>query len=63
MPQRVRLMIYDHSGNKLCDIYDSTLQIQGQAYNVQLARSRDGAKDLSFALPYYVEGEKNFRWD
>lgn len=30
---------------------------------MQLARSRNGAKDLSFALPWYVDGKKNFRWD
>lgn len=63
MPKRVTIAVFDHSGNKLCNIYDSTLQIQGQAYSVCHIRARDGTKELSFALPFYVDGKRNYRWD
>lgn len=56
--------VYDYSGNKLCDLYDSQNDLRGQAYNIFFERNlTDGVKVLTFSIPYMIDEEENFRWD
>lgn len=43
--------IYDYSGNKVCPLFDSRVDIEGQATNVKITRERNGWKELSFTIP------------
>lgn len=58
------LDVFDYSGNKLCGLYDSQNDIVGQAYDVQYSfNMTDGISELTFNIPYMIDGENNFRWD
>lgn len=62
--ERVSLSVHDYERNKLCDLYDSAAQLEGQAYNVSISDERkDGWKEVGFALPFVAGGKKNFRWN
>lgn len=43
--------IYDYSGNKICPLYDSRANIEGQATDVVIVTERNGWKELSFNIP------------
>ena len=58
-----KLDIYDRSQQKLCELYDSELKPEGQAYDVVLTTEISGWKELSFSLPQTINGKRNFRWD
>ena len=56
--------VYDYSGNKLCDLYDSQNDLRGQAYNIFFEEPmQDGIKTLEFSIPYMVDEKENFRWN
>ena len=59
----VSIGVYDYSGNKLCDVYDSSIQADGQAYNIVYTQELNGWQELTFSLPYIVNKQFNFRWD
>jgi hypothetical protein len=48
---------------KLCDLYDSEAKSLGQAYDICYTNEINGWQEISFVLPYYVDGQKNWRWD
>ena len=55
--------LYDYSGNKLCELYDSQNNIRGQAYGISFTENmKDGIKTLNFSIPYMVDDQENFRW-
>ena len=57
------LGVYDYSGNKLCELYDSQNDIRGQAYGISFTEAMaDGVKTLDFTIPYMVDKKRNFRW-
>lgn len=57
------LAVFDYSNHKLCDLYDSQNDLEGQAYKISFKLNmKDGIKSLSFSIPYMIENEKNFRW-
>ena len=57
------LAVFDYSGNKLCDLYDSQNDIAGQAYSIKYETNmKDGIKQISFNIPYMIDEELNFRW-
>ena len=61
------LDIYDYAGNKVCPLYDSSLDISGQAVSVMVTTERNGWKEISFSLPGMCATEEgmvpNFRLD
>lgn len=61
------LDIYDYAGNKVCPLYDSSLDISGQAVSVMVTTERNGWKEISFSLPGVCATEEgvvpNFRLD
>ncbi len=60
--KHISIDVYDYSGNKLCCLYDSSIDAEGQAYDIVLDDVLGGKRELSFGLPYIVHKEKNFRW-
>ena len=54
--------VFDYENNKLCDLYDSEVNLIGQAYNIEHTQNGDGVGSLSFNIPYMVDSKKNFRW-
>lgn len=64
MAKHVSLYVCDADRNKLCSIYDSAINADGQAYNIiRTTQLSAGTKTLSFDMPYVVDGNQNFRWD
>lgn len=61
--EHISIGVYDYDGNKLCDLYDSGIQAQGQAYNISYTEELNGWKNLSFSLPFVIDQQQNFRWD
>ena len=45
------LDVFDYNGNKICPLYDSTIDPSGQAVNVFVTTKRNGWKELSFTIP------------
>ena len=57
------LAVFDYSNKKLCDLYDSQNDLVGQAFDIDRSVNvQDGVKNLSFSIPYSVNGKRNFRW-
>lgn len=55
--------VFDYSGNKLCDLFDSQNELRGQAYHIRFTEPiADGIKTLEFNIPYMIDEEENFRW-
>lgn len=59
----ITLSIYDYGGKKLCDLYDSRSQSDGQAYDIMCHNEISGWKEISFTIPYKINNMPNFRWD
>ena len=57
------ISVFDYARNKLCDLYDSQYDLDGQAYGITFETNMtDGIKSLSFSIPYKIDGKQNFRW-
>lgn len=48
------LAIYDYSGHKICDLYDSKVQLEGEAYGITAKTDINGLHTLTFSLPYMI---------
>lgn len=58
----VSLDIYNIGrGQKVCSLYDSNVEQEGSAHDVQRIQEMNGWKELSFTLPMKVNGEENWR--
>jgi phage minor structural protein len=57
------LSVFDYSGNKLCDLYDSTIEQPGQAFSITTKDELSSWRELTFKLPFTVNKDHNFRWD
>ena len=58
------LAVFDYAHKKLCDLYDSQNNLDGQAFDITFETNMtDGIKSLSFTIPYKIDKKKNFRWD
>lgn len=60
MERKLRLDICDYNNNVLCNLYDSTSNVTGQAHNVFIDYERNGWKELTFSIPATVE--RNDEW-
>lgn len=63
MQRTLSLDVYDYAGHALCNLYDSTNDIVGQAHDVYVNTERNGFKQLKFCLPSECNGERNYRLD
>ena len=61
----LHLSIYNYKGEPVCNLYDNTADVSGQAANVFITTERNGWKELSFDIPstcITAEGEEeNYR--
>ena len=59
--------VCDYTGKALCNLYDSTREVSGQAHDIYTHKERNGLKELRFSLPSECIGaegqEKNYRLD
>ena len=61
---RSSIAVFDYAYTKLCDLYDSGHDLQGQAFNIVFERNlQDGIKKLTFTIPYRINNQRNFRWN
>lgn len=64
MGKRWRLAIYDMNENRLCPLFDSNIEQQGDAYSIKRTRELSGWKELSFNLSRLTSDKlENFRCD
>lgn len=49
--------------NKVCNLYDSQGTQEGSAHTIKRKVEMNGWKELSFILPVYINGERNWRVD
>ena len=65
--RKLILDVFDYSGNKLCNLYDNSIDASGQAYDVFIKTERNGWREVNFGLPSIMvteEGnEDNYRLD
>lgn len=61
--RHISLDVYDMNRNKLCGIYDSSIEAKGQACDIVYTRSISGGKSLTFNLPFVIDKKRNFRWN
>lgn len=59
----VSIDVFDYSGRKQCDLYDSFTQAEGQAYEIVYTQEINGWQEQNFNLPFVIDGRHNFRWD
>lgn len=57
------LDIFDYSGNKLCNLYDNSIDSAGQAYDIFVKTERNGWRELSFNIPSTEGNVDNYRLD
>lgn len=57
------LDIYDYAGHKICNLYDSTQDVNGQATDVIVSTERNGWKELSFTIPCVCEDSEGNQED
>lgn len=63
MGKHTTLSVCDYNRRKLCDLYDSQVDAQGQAYGITYTKELNGWKEIQFTLPLDIDGVKNFRWN
>lgn len=61
--EHISIGVYNYAEEKLCDLYDSGIQAEGQAYGIIYTRELNGWQELNFNLPFMVNTKRNFRWD
>lgn len=61
--RHISLDVCDMQRNKLCNIYDSSINAKGQAYDIIRTREITGGNTLTFNMPFVVEKKRNFRWN
>ena len=58
MVNHYSLGIYDYDRKKICELYDSNVELLGQAYDISVSVDMNGAHTLEFSLPYMVDATK-----
>lgn len=55
--------VFNYKRNKLCNLYDSSLNSPGQAYDIIFTNELNGWKEVSFNIPFIVDKKRNYRWN
>lgn len=58
MAKHYTLGVYDYDRNKKCELYDSSLDLVGQAYDIQYTVQMNGTHMLTFSIPYMIDKDK-----
>lgn len=54
MDKHYTLGIYDYDKNKICDLYDSQVELFGAAYDITVTEEFNGYHTLNFTIPFIV---------
>ena len=68
MSRNITLTVLDPTGKRVCDLYDSGCQFEGQAKDLTVDYAQGELTELTFSLPLYIEDTEgkqieNHRWD
>lgn len=64
MQRSICLDVCDYTDTPLCNLYDSTNDLSGQATDVIVHMERNGFKEIKFNIPSVcADGERNYRLD
>ena len=58
MAEHYSLGVYDYDRQKICELYDSNVDLVGQAYDIKVTDEQSGYHTLEFSIPYMVDAEK-----
>ena len=58
MAKHYSLGVYDYDRQKICELYDSNVDLVGQAYDIKVTDEQNGYHTLEFSIPYMVDAEK-----
>lgn len=61
--EHIALDIFDYANKKLCCLYDSDIEAEGQAHDIQYTDTIEGKRELKFTLPFSIHNRRNYRWD
>lgn len=50
MAKRYRMSVHDMNRKKLYDLYDSDLEVDGEALDVVISKERSGWKQIEFSI-------------
>ena len=59
----IALDVFDYNHQKLCSLFDSDTDAEGQAYDITYTVEKSGTQTLVFYLPWVVDMKRNFRWN
>lgn len=54
MEKHYTLGIFDYDRNKICDLYDSQNELDGQAYGIRVTKEINGYHTLEFNIPFII---------
>ena len=57
MAKHYSLGIYDYDRQKICELYDSNVDLVGQAYDIQVTTEFAGYHTLQFNIPFMVDSK------
>lgn len=55
--------VFNYKRDKLCNLYDSSLNSPGQAYDIIFSNELNGWKEVSFNIPFLIDKKRNYRWN
>ena len=58
MAKHYSLGVYDYDQNKVCELYDSEVELVGQAFDIKYSVDMNGYHTLDFSIPYMIDGAK-----
>ena len=58
MADHYSLGVYDYDRQKICELYDSNVDLVGQAYDIKITEEQNGYHTLEFSIPFMVDAEK-----
>ena len=62
MEKKYVISLYDMNQVRQCVIFDSTVQQEGEAFDISIKNEMSGWKEMSFSIPYYMnDGSENPR--
>ena len=60
--KHVSIDVFNAKREKLCNLYDSSINAKGQAHSIVYRKEIGGLKSLSFTLPRIEDNKRNYRW-
>lgn len=60
--KHISVDVFNAKREKLCNLYDSSIDAKGQAHGIVYRKEIGGLKSLSFTLPKIADNKRNYRW-